>query len=184
MDEIEVLFNDFLRRWGEAYVEELQSALRLKIYPYAPGFQNSRATKGVSDKVAGIGFGYSQSLVDSIQAVYNFDDFEVGILMNEYWKWVNQGRNRGSYAPIQPLQMWAEKRLGLSPDEAKSAAFGISRNIFRFGIAPTYFYDVAIANLEKKFDNSQEEIAESVNDFLENTLLKNIKPDNTIEINI
>lgn len=177
MEEIDELFNDFLTRYGEAFVMELRSALKLN-YSYAPGFTQVRATQGTANKID------TGSLYDSIQAVYNFDDFEVDILMNEYWQWVNQGRNRGSYAPIQPLQEWAQRRLGLMGDEARSAAFGISQNIFRFGIAPTYFYDIAVDNLEKTFEKNQEQIADSVNDFIERTTIKDIPLNNEITITL
>ena len=184
MDEIEVLFNDFLKRYGEEFVKQLRSSLVNVNYPYAPGYNKERSPIGTANKDAGVGFGYSQSLVNSIEAVYNFDAFEVEILMNEYWRWVNQGRQPGSYAPIKPLQEWAKIRLGLGDQEARSAAFGISTNLYKFGIAPTFFYDIAVEKLEKEFERNQEEIAESINDFMENKVLKEIPRNNEIEIKL
>mgnify|MGYP000235835211 CR=1 FL=1 len=180
MDEIEVLFNDFLKRYGEEFVKQLRLALEMN-YSYAPGFDLNRPTKGTANKIANVN---SPSLYDSITAVYDFDKYEAEILMNEYWRWVNQGREKGSYVPIEPLQNWAQKRLGLDAKEARSAAFGISRNIFRFGVAPTFFYDIAVDNLEKVFEKNQEEIAESINDFMENKVIRDIPTNNEITIGL
>lgn len=186
MDEIETLFNDFLRKYGEEFVKQLRSALELK-YPYSPGFNDERATIGQANKIVGAMPGYSQSLYDSITAVYDFEAYEVEILMNEYWKWVNQGRQPGSYVNrqgIKSLQAWAKIRLGLDDTEALGAAFGISKNLFRFGIKPTFFYDIAVENLERIFNENQEEIAESINDFMSNKILKDIPPNNEITIEL
>ena len=117
-----------LELYGELFVNKLKAALRLK-YPYAPGYDGVRQTMGSANKVAGVNYGYSQSLYDSISYTYDPETQEVEVLMNEYWQWVNDGRRPGSYVPIRPLELWAQKRLGLDADEAKSAAFGISKNI-------------------------------------------------------
>ena len=131
-----------LELYGELFVIEIKKALELK-YDYAPGFNASRSVIGQANKIAGVHYGYNQSLYDSVRYSYNPNTMEVEILMNEYWQWVNQGRDEGTYVPIRPLELWAQKRLGLDAKEAKSAAFGISTNIKKFGVAPTDFYDIA-----------------------------------------
>jgi hypothetical protein len=35
----------------------------------------------------------------------------------------------------------------------KGMAFGVSKNIFKFGIAPTFFYDNEFNIFEKEFEN-------------------------------
>lgn len=131
-----------LALYGDLFVIEIKKALS-QAYDYAPGFSGSRSVIGSANKIAGVHYGYPTSLYDSVRSSYNPNTMEVEILMNEYWQWVDQGRQEGSYVPIRPLELWAQKRLGLDGAEAKSAAFGISRNIFKFGVAPTDFYNIA-----------------------------------------
>jgi len=178
MGEIDELFNDFLRKYADQFVKELRYALVFETYPFGQGYNLTRPSQGDANKFAGVGYGFPSSLAASIEPVFNFEDFEVDFLMNSYWYYVNNGRKPGSYAPIKPLQLWAQKRLGLSPEEALGAAFGISRNIYKFGIQPSYFYDRAVKALGETFDANQEEIAESINDFIQQTTLKSI-PSNT-----
>lgn len=186
MEEIDELFNDFLRRYADAFVKELRYALVFETYPYGQGYNLSRSSQGQANKFAGIGYGYSSSLAASIEPVFNFEEFEVDFLMNAYWYYVNNGRKPGGVKlpPIEPLKLWAQKRLGLSGDEATGAAFGIARNIYKFGIQPSYFYDKAVAALEETFDENEEQIAESVNDFIERTTLKSLPPNNEITITL
>lgn len=131
-----------LALYGDLFVIEIKKALA-KSYDYAPGFSGRRAVSGQANKIAGVHYGYPTSLYDSVRSSYNPNTMEVEILMNEYWQWVDQGRDAGSYVPIRPLELWAQKRLGLDPKAAKSAAFGISTNIYNFGVAPTNFYEIA-----------------------------------------
>lgn len=131
-----------LELYGDLFVIEIKKALAQN-YPYAPGYSGSRGEMGRANKIAGVHYGYPTSLYDSVRSSYNPNTMEVEILMNEYWQWVDQGRDKGSYVPIRPLELWAQQRLGLNEDEAKSAAFGISTNIYKFGIAPTDFYNIA-----------------------------------------
>lgn len=184
MEDIDELFNDFLRRYADEFVKELRYALVFETYPFGAGYNGDRQVQGQANKFAGVGYGFEKPLAASIDPVFNFDDFEVDFLMNSYWYYVNNGRKPGSYAPIKPLQLWAQRRLGLDADEALGAAFGISKNIFKFGIAPTYFYDRAVKALEETFEANQEEIAESVNDFIEQTTLKSIPFNNELTIGL
>jgi len=166
-----------LELYGELFVDKLKAALRLK-YPYSPGYDGVRQTTGSATKRAGVHYGYNQSLYDSITYNYHPSTQEVEVLMNEYWQWVNDGRRPGSYVPIRPLELWAQKRLGLEGREAKSAAFGISKNIQKFGIAPTYFYDTAIEALDKQINTEMfDEVGTSVEDFIEH-LVEDIIPFN------
>jgi len=163
----------FMELYGELFANKLKEQLRMKIYPYRG---NAYRPAGVSDKVAGVHYGYPQSLVDSIESQYDPNNNELVILMNDYWRWVNDGRQPGTYAPIKPLQLWAMKRLGLDEQQAKSAAFGISKNIYKFGIKPTYFYDLAVEALSKQLeDELYNNIGLSIETFLENTFEEGIE---------
>ena len=173
-----------LELYGELMVTEVRKALSVK-YPYAPGYNGGRPPMGSANKIAGVPMGYSQNLYDSVESKYNLETQEVELLMNEYWQWVNDGRRPGSYAPIKPLQQWAMQRLGLNSEDAKGVAFGISTNLKKFGIAPTYFYDLAIENLEKTInDDLFKDIETSVEDFLEHLVEETISPDNNITVTL
>lgn len=187
MEDIDELFNDFLRRYADEFVKELRYALVFETYPYGQGYNLSRSSQGQANKFAGVGYGFQSPLAASIEPVFNFTDFEVDFLMNSYWYYVNNGRKPGGrkLPPIEPLKLWAQKRLGLNDEkEQLSAAFGIARNIYKFGIQPSYFYDRAVKALEETFEANQEQIAESVNDFIEQTTLKSIPPNNEITIGL
>lgn len=174
-----------LELFGQLMVEEVKKALLIK-YPYAPGYNGSRGTMGTADKVVpGAPLGYDTNLYNSVAYKYNVESQEVELFMNEYWQWVNDGRRPGSYAPIKPLQRWAMARLGLGQEEAKSAAFGISTNLFKFGIAPTNFYDLAIENLETTINQELfKDIETSVESFLENLVEETISPNQNIEVTL
>lgn len=179
MDELEEHFNQWLYTYGEMMVKELKYQLVFGKFPYAPGYNDVRAQQGTSNKLAGVGYGYESSLAASVQANYRFNDGEVDILMNEYWKWVNQGRQPGGKRPpLDPLVEWAKSptRLGLNDEEARSAAFGIQTNIFRFGIKPTYFFDLAVDEVEKALEKGIENISDDINDFLTKVKVIDLPP--------
>jgi hypothetical protein len=50
----------------------------------------------------------------------------------DYLKFVDEGRRRGTYPPIKPLIQWVSVR-GLP----KNAAYAIQKSIYKFGIPPT-----------------------------------------------
>tara|TARA_R110000868_G_scaffold10831_1_gene52409 strand:- start:353 stop:904 length:552 start_codon:yes stop_codon:yes gene_type:complete len=177
-------FDNFLRFYGDAMVKALRYQLLFVQYPYAPGRNDQRQPFGVANKVADTKYGYDQSLVESIQANYRFEDGEVDILMNDYWVWVNQGRDPGHYVPITPLQMWAKSRLGLDDKDARSMAFGVSKNIFRYGIKPTYFFDNAVDEVNKLMKNREEQMAQDINSWLTTIKLINIPVDTELTIGL
>jgi hypothetical protein len=73
---------------------------------------------------------------------------------------VNDGRKPGTYAPLDAIKQWIREK-GLKGRDKKSGRFitnekfawGINTNIKKFGIAPTYFYDKAVENFEKYFED-------------------------------
>lgn len=77
----------------------------------------------------------SGKLLNSV--AYELKEEAQGILFiikaEPYIKWVDEGRKPGGkYVPIQPLIQWA--RIKGLPEEA---AWGIRKNIWKFGIRPT-----------------------------------------------
>lgn len=101
------------------------------------------------DKVSGGGLFQS---VKAITKVYG-QKIILEIRMDDYWKWVDEGRKKGSkQPPIEPILKFIANR-GLTPkplktkskkplnrqEQYRSLAFIIARSIKRKGIKPTHF---------------------------------------------
>ena len=174
----------FLNYWGGRFVARMKEELDKK-YHHSPGSTgsvpylevgnaysgtnprrteyNGRQLEGYANKRA------TSNLYNSIS--YNVVPEGVEILMLDYWEFVNYGRQEGSYVPISPLESWASLK---GFDDPRGAAFGISRNIWRFGVAPTYFYDNAINSLYEEFEQDLENQFEfSLDDFFNQVLSPN-----------
>lgn len=146
-------FNEVMQDLSNKFARELKVALMMP-YPFAPGYSNQRTAFGTSPKVA------SGSLLESISATYNPNDQEITVEMLDYWIYVNDGRKPGKYVPLDAIKKWIKEK-GLKGRNKKtgrfitneSFAWGINTNIKKFGIAPTYFYDKAVENFEKYFED-------------------------------
>lgn len=174
--------NVFLETWGRRLVMELKKRLNTTYFA-APGINSEGTDVGdaYSEEIDGrkrnkaysgnfIKSGMGKALYESIQGKVTPDGFE--LLMNDYWEYVNYGRKRGKYVPIGPLVKWAQTKGFPNP---RGAAFGISTNIKRYGIAPTFFYDNAIASLEAQFNAEADDMMEkTINDFFDRLLETNI----------
>ena len=66
-----------------------------------------------------------------------------------HWRFVDEGRKPGKYAPIAPLQRWARVKLGLSEKEAEGAAYAISKTIKKKGIKPTNIFTDNVNKFKK-----------------------------------
>lgn len=162
----------FMTRWGELFVLELKARLNTA-YDSAPGINNDAYQRGRNDEYRGmrIKSDPNSDLYKSISYQLTPDGFE--LLMNDYWEYVNYGRQEGNYVPISPLVDWASTK-GF-PDPV-GAAFGISNNIKKFGISPTFFYDNAIQALEEQFATSLDaQVGKSIGDFFDRLLQTNIE---------
>lgn len=162
----------FMEVWGQRFAKELKNQLA-QSYDYAPGFngnaypERNKLYSGSADKIA------SGGLYNSISYELTQDGF--ALLMNRYWEWVNYGREPGSYAPISPLEEWARLK-GL--DNPRSAAFGISTNLYKFGIQPTYFYDNALDILEAQFNEDLEaQFGKTFDEFINNLRVEDLEID-------
>ena len=169
--------------YASLFAEKLKDALRLK-YPYAPGFNDQRPPISSASKIANVPKGYNTNLIDSVQATYNVGAQEVQVFMNDYWQYVNDGRRPGKMPPIDPIVDWLKFR-GIQGRDKKgrfqtrrSTAFAVATNIKKFGIKPTYFFDIAIEQLSAQIDEElYEQLGLSIDDFL-NQLIQNAIPAN------
>jgi hypothetical protein len=92
----------------------------------------------------------SGGLRQSIQAVPDVsvsDGIYTYVLsMASYYEFVDEGRKAGKMPPIDSLIKWVKQKSafgGLEVNESKdvrSVAFGIAKNIAKFGIKPSYFF--------------------------------------------
>jgi hypothetical protein len=158
MQDANVAYTEYNRLMNQL-AEKFQSALKeslAKPYPFAPGYNKSRAPFGVRDMKKKSGF-----LYNSIKVDFNPESNEVVVTMADYWKYVNDGRKPGKYVPIKPLMAWIRTK-GFNKNKEtgkfqkfniKGMAFAVSKNIAKFGIAPTYFYDNAFEIFEREFAN-------------------------------
>jgi hypothetical protein len=143
----------------KALAQKFQEALKeslAKPYPFAPGFNKGRTAFGVRNMKVKTG-----NLYKSIKVEYSTDSNEIVVSMADYWRFVNEGRKPGKYVPIKPLMAWIRAK-GFNKNKTtgkfekfniKGMAFGVSKNIFKFGIAPTYFYDEAFQIFETAFED-------------------------------
>jgi hypothetical protein len=125
-------------------------------YPYAPGYNGSRQSKfqGIRNMKSKTG-----SLYKSIEVSFDPTTNLIRVMMLDYWKNVNDGREPGKYVPIKPLMSWIRtkgfnksKQTGkFQKFNIKGTAFAISKTIQRFGIRPTNFYDDARTEFAKEF---------------------------------
>jgi hypothetical protein len=120
----------------------------------------------------------------------------------DYFNNVNRGRKAGvKRVPISALMQWIKVR-GLKGRDKKgrfmsttNLAWAIQTNIFKYGVRPTNIYDAGISDLEQYFDDFPnnlppdllaegedifEAVAEDINNFIEQTLTKEIKTINNI----
>jgi len=73
-------------------------------------------------------------LINSLNYKLKDDGQNIAIILEseDYLKFVDSGRKRGTYPPIRPLLQWVSVK-GLP----KSAAYAIQKSIYKFGIPPT-----------------------------------------------
>jgi hypothetical protein len=175
---------ELLKYWGNLWVQELRKQLETKKFAYAPGFNNQRGSQGLADKIA------SGGLRDSIEARFPGSGvFE--LYMNSYWRYVNDGvppsskypkkgyiSNGGTSPFITALLSWIENRFGITGKDALGMAFGIRQNIWKFGVAPSYFYSDAVEELIPKME---EEFGESYFDILEQLIVQRVIRDTNLQ---
>jgi len=171
------LFNATMERLADVFKELIQDEI-LKPRPFSPGYRNNRAPFGVSPKVA------SGTLVNSVNVDWFVDSQTLEVSMVDYWKYVNDGRKPGKYVPIAPLIKWIntkrfrtkarDEKGRFKKFDAKSMAFGISKNIYKFGIARTNFYDDAYGKFQTYLDEAINDLGDDFGNYLTNIIEKDL----------
>lgn len=104
----------------------------------------------------------SGDLYNSIRYIVEENDnaYEIDIELEDYWKYVNDGRKAGGkFPPINKIEEWIRKkpiipyrgRSGKLPS-IEQLTFLISRKIAKDGIAPSHFMDKAVEVSMKDFE--------------------------------
>lgn len=135
-------FNQAMEELAAQFQEALKNNLA-KPYPYAPGYFGQKAPTGIRNMTKKTG-----RLYRSINVSFDPQKSQMKISMLDYWKYVNDGREPGTYVPLKPLMAWIRAK-GMNKDpkgrfkkfNIKGTAFAISRSIKDNGIQPTNFYD-------------------------------------------
>ena len=171
-------FKDLLEAWGERFTNQLRTELDKGDYPFSPGFGMNRPgqPKNKGNKNA------SGGLRDSIEFQVVGDEksgWGIELYMNNYWRYVNDGVSPSKKYPssgyisgggtspfISSLVQWFSDKLGITGKEALGRAFGARYNIWRYGVAPSYFYSNAleeiIPEMEEQFGDQYFEILQQI----------------------
>ena len=172
-------FDRAMNELAAMFQEALKNNLA-KPYPYAPGYFGQNKKKGIRDMKKKTG-----NLYKSIQVSFDPQKDIIRVNMLDYWKYVNDGRQPGSYVPLKPLMDWIRVK-GLNRDpkgrfkkfDIKGTAIAMSKTIQRFGIQPTNFYDDSFDVFIKSFNNPNGPAAKlgiDLRDFLTKVIVKEIK---------
>jgi hypothetical protein len=155
-DQVEFTeYDKAMMNLAEQFQKVIKESLA-KPYPFAPGYNKSGKVFGVRNMTKQTG-----DLYKSIEVTFDSSTDQIQISMLDYWKYVNDGRKPGSYVPIKPLMKWIRSK-GFNKSKTsgkfqkfniKGMAFAVSKNIQKFGIAPTNFYDDAFGQFEKMFQD-------------------------------
>ena len=126
-----------------------------KPYPYAKGYFGQKPQTGIRNMKKKTG-----NLYNSINVSFDPNTNQMKIRMLDYWKYVNDGRQPGTYVPLKPLMEWIKVK-GMNRDtkgrfkkfNIKGTAFAISKSIKENGIQPTNFYDDSFDIFLKAFND-------------------------------
>jgi hypothetical protein len=141
--------------FAKKFQETLKASLA-KPYPFAPGYNKDRRPFGIRNMKTKTG-----NLYKSIEVEYDTSKDAIVISMLDYWQNVNDGRKPGGkHVPIDALMKWIRhkgfnknKKTGrFEKFKIKGMAFAVSKNIHKFGIAPTNFYDDAFADFIEDYE--------------------------------
>lgn len=95
------------------------------------------------------------------------ENINISITSLDYLKYVDKGRRAGSYPPIKEIEKWCDIR-----SIPRSAAFAISRSIFKFGIKPTNVISKSIKVFSNRYVKNMEN---DISKLIEKKVIKRLK---------
>lgn len=84
---------------------------------------------------------------------------------------IEKGRKPGTMPPVDAIALWAVRKLGLSPEEAESAAWGIAKNIQKRGFSPKFKVGPTGA---KMFEKGLEASEPHINQLFNNAIARSV----------
>ena len=123
-------------KYPDVFVEETTKVLRLVTARLEPEVSR-RTPRGVfgASGLAGSIFGEVVNLGEKIGATVGTS--------SPYGAVVELGRRPGKMPPIDPLALWAERKLGVSPDDSAHVGFLIARKSARKGTSGAHMFERA-----------------------------------------
>lgn len=137
--------------WNKTYEVLREFAIRLR---------NEYQDKLIQDNKIATG-----ELLNSVDYVIEKNDraISVSLKLEDYWKWVEEGRKPGKFPPPDAILSWLrvkpiipDERTGRIPDE-RQLAYLIGRKIATEGIEPGYQLRDTKERLFREFENRIEE---------------------------
>ncbi len=149
-----------LKQYGEVFIENAKERLAQN---------NSNATYTLSDSM-------------KLSSVEITDDyFSVTIEIEDYWKYVEEGRGPGKYPPVEKIEEWVERKpvqpqsINGDTPSVKQLSFLIARKIAERGTTPNPFFEITKEETWKQMEESiYEAIQEDIAEHLE-SIIGNIK---------
>lgn len=87
-------------------------------------------------------------LISSVHTVVNIGDksMSVDMYLEDYYKYVEKGRNRGKMPPVNAILDWVKVKLNLPTEKQNGVAWAIAKNMEKIGspsrdslpVEPTY----------------------------------------------
>lgn len=134
------------------------------------------------DNLQANGTNASYNLYDSFEKIIEIgeDSFSVKISLEDYWKYVEEGRGPGKFPPPDKIRNWIEvKPVNLSPlsngktPTVEQAAFLIGRKIAQEGTKPQPFFETAKEQTIRDFEQRislaiEEDVSNFILELVEN----------------
>lgn len=160
---------------------ELNNVMRI-LEEYCKTFRDLYKQKLTDDNKKATG-----KLINSVQTEINFSGTELTVVLNveDYYKWVEEGRKPGKFPPIANIKQWVKDKPIIPRPDSKGKlptenqlAFLIGRKIEKQGIKPGYqlkstidelnsIYIERLKNaLEEDFNAYQVKILKQIDEFV------------------
>ena len=116
----------------------------------------------------------TDKLIQTLNAEIQFNGLTMKVVLNiqDYWRYVEEGRKPGKFPPIVKIQEWIEQKNILPRQEngklptTKSLAFLISRKIANEGIEPGKQLEETMNELNKEYEQKfKDALQEDFNDY-------------------
>ena len=141
-----------------------------------------RLLNAYKEKINSTGHSASRQLEQSAKYLCEFNGtlFEVYFVLEDYWKYLENGRRPGKFPPIDAIEEWIRVKpvipsafSGRVPT-TKQLAFLISRSIAENGTKPTQLLKSTLSENEALIDMIANELANQIENELNDDVDENI----------